>query len=375
MTTNQTQQRGSALARVTGTTMDGLDASRRLESIKQEAHLIAPATAVGMLPEGVGIAISRVDVNSDLDTYDVGGGKRGLSKTVLQKLGAALGISWDPVASGRLDDGSNPYYCHWKAVGTYHTFDGKPQILVGEKEMDLREGSAQLEALWERYHEKKKQYPNAKDPSGQVREMRLHIMSHAETKAQLRAIRSLGIKTAYTAEELRKPFIAARACWTGRTNDPDLKMAFAQMTADAFLGGARSLYGNRHSAPPAQLPAPASAPRLAPPPPIGSTAADEDDGGYYDQGDTSEPVATAADGGGDRPSEPPDAGAPEPQLSGHTIPGGKNKGAPIEDADDRDLNYWIGAFEKSINDGSSRNPAKDRERLAAFRAEIQRRSY
>lgn len=54
--------------------------------------------------------------------------------------------------------------------------------------MDLRDGSPQIEALYARAQ------GGRKDPTNQIREMRLHIMAHAESKARLRAIRSIGVR-------------------------------------------------------------------------------------------------------------------------------------------------------------------------------------
>lgn len=363
---NQIQRRpAEALA---GTYRSPRDVNAAMQQAAAQCHLIAPATSVGSLPEGCGVALSVVTVDIARDTYDVGMGKRGLSKTVLQKIGAALGVSWDPTASGRIDDGSDPNYVHWRAVGHYRNFDGQIQTIAASKEMDLRRGSPQVEALEDRARSKNK------SADLQIREMRLHIMAHAESKAQLRALRSIGIKTAYDSEELKKPFLAAKVAFTGETNSPELRRLFAEKIADSFLDGRRNLYGAPGAAPTS------SAPRLAAPPPVGSIAADVDD--YPDSGEwhTDEPAAQAPaetrreeprqEAREDRSEEP----RTERQASGYVIPGGKNKGAPIEQADDRDLQYWAGAFEKDLETGNARNPVKDRERLNAFRAELASRN-
>ena len=222
----------------------------------ENAHLISPATSVGAMAPGFGVALSVVTVDPKADTYPVGNGKHGLSKTVLQKIGAALGVSWDPHASGRLDDRRHPHYCAWRAVGTYKSFDGTELQLVAEKEMDLRAGSPQLVGKTDR----------------QIAEMRLHLQSHCETKAQLRALRSAGIKTSYTVDELGKPFVAARLYWTGETSDPALKREFARMNAEAFLNAKRSLYSSR----PETTARPQSLGMLAAPP-VGTNKLDPDD--------------------------------------------------------------------------------------------------
>lgn len=258
-------------------------------------HLVTPVVGCLDIPEGCSIALTVVHVSVDADTYSLSDGdnaKRGLSKTALQRIAAAAGISWDATQSGRTDTGVDPHYCAWKSVGTYRSFDGVEIQIVGAKEMDLREKSAAVEALYQRYEADKKawdagrsrkKYP-PKDPTGQIREMRLHIAAHAETKAQLRAIRSIGVKTGYTAVELQRPFVVARLMFTGRTDNATLAEKFATMRATAMLGGARALYGVTQAAP--QIVAQQV---LAPPPPVKRTLDDDDlppDSGPYTGGYT-----------------------------------------------------------------------------------------
>ena len=125
-----------------------------------------------------------------------------------------------------------------------------------------------LEALYERAKGRKADGSDRKDPTRQIREMRLHILSHAESKAKLRALRSLGIKTSFTQEELKLPFAVARLMWTGRTADPELRRMFAEKQADAMIGANAALYGS----PPRQLPA-QEAGHAAPP--VDSVPADD----------------------------------------------------------------------------------------------------
>jgi len=261
-----------------------------LRSQAQVAHLVTPSTACGSLPEGCEVAISVVHVDPNAgagEVYPVAGNKLGLAKVALDKIGAAAGVTWDATLSGRLDDGRDPRYCHFRAVGYARNFDGSIRTITGEKEMDLRDGSPQVEALEERVREKaarakrEGKAPSAEDASKQIREMRLHILGHAETKAKLRAIRSLGIKSSYTPTELAKPFAVARLMWTGRSADPELRRAFALKQADALIGATSMLYGGGPTEPrelgaAAQPSPPASAPRLHSAPPIGSIPEDDD---------------------------------------------------------------------------------------------------
>src|SRR5690606_30110650 len=109
------------------------------------------------------------------------------------------------------------------------------------------------------------------DITKQLRELRLHILAHAESKAKNRAIRSLGLKPAYTRADLEKPFVVAKLMWTGQSDNPELAMRFAEMTAARMLGGSRALFGQ------ATAPAANALPAAKAPPPVGSVGVDFDD--------------------------------------------------------------------------------------------------
>lgn len=259
-----------------------------LRSAAAQMHLVSPATHCGMLPEGCGIAISvvHVDPNADKDgpgeVYKVGG-KLGLSGTTLKKIGAAAAIDWDMGQSGRLDDGRDPHYCHYRAVGIVRNFDGSARTVSGEVEMDAREGSPQLDEI----RTKAKDRPDGGD--SQILELRKFLLRHAETKAKLRAIADMGVKRAYTPAELQKPFAVARLMWTGQTKDPELRRIFATKQMDAMVGSAAALYGRREGGP-AALPHHAA----HAPPPIGAVPADPDTFEMAPLGDDYDPAALGA---------------------------------------------------------------------------------
>jgi len=364
---------GSALA--VGTFRSAQQVNQIMERAMSEAILVSPATAVGSMPEGCGIALTKVvvDLSKDQrgfycsgDVYDVGAGKLGISKTVLQKIATAYGVSWDPTVSGRLDDGRDPYYCRWRAVGSYRSFDGQVQHIVGEKEMDLRDGSPQVVGLIE------KQKDKTKDPSKQIREMRLHIQAHAESKAQLRAIRSLGIKTAYTAQELQKPFMTARVMWTGQTEDPALRRLFAEKQADAFLSGTRSLYGRPESGSPERR---GPAPLQLSAPAVGTVSEEDDDfpESFYQGGPTPQDASQPQSAPEGEQKTPPLQRRSVPRGAGYCIPGGPKRGTPIADAETKDLEYWATRIGKSLDDDTSRDPEADNDLHTAMVAEIARR--
>ena len=196
---------------------------------------------------------------------------------------------------------------------------------------------------------------------------------------------SAGVRPAYSRAEAKLPFVCARAIFTGQTSDPELRRTFAVMQAQAFLGAHTALYGRAPSA--TQLPP------ARPAPPVG-TAVDED--GIIDAELVEEPESTPAPPavGTTRadspapelaPSSPPLSGrAPVQQTraaaraaaSGFAIPGGRSKGTPLEDADDRDLSYWGGRLEQELADGTGNPRFRDKnEAIArAIRAEQGRRA-
>lgn len=372
------------LARLPGSYRDPKAITDRLQYAAENFHLVSPATACGVVPEGCSISLSTVVIDVENETYDVGG-KRGLSKVALDKIGAAAGISWDARQSGRIDDGSDPYYCAWRAVGRMRHLDGTEVQLVGTKEMDLRPGSAQLEALNERYQSKLATWEKngrrgyePKSPEGQVREMRLHILAHAESKARLRAIRSIGIRPAYSDVELKKPFVVAKIMWTGQSSDPELQRMFALKQADAMIGGSRALYGDSAPAPvPAQLAPPALG--AVRPPPVNRSRNDDDDDYESASGRTidipaAQPTPTPTTTS--RAAAPPAAAQPAPTGSGKPASGlvmkfGRARGKTIEEASERDLEWYADAIEKSVDDpDKARFRDANLREVAAIRAEL-----
>lgn len=207
-----------------------------LKRAMERGHLVSPSTTCPNLPIGCEVAFSAVLINSaGADVYPVGG-KLGLAKPALDKIAKAVGVSWDPIQSRRLDDGSDPYYASYRAVGFYRHFDGTMMQIMGEKQMDLHD-----ESEWAK-----------KMTAGELSMQRKFIAEHAETKARLRAIRSLGLQTSYTKDELAKPFIVAKLMLTGRVSKEDdptgeLQKILTHNISQSMMGGSRLLYGERES--------------------------------------------------------------------------------------------------------------------------------
>lgn len=280
------QKQNAPAIEVLGRAMhDAVAVTGTLRKLAEHYHLVAPATSVDCLPPGCGVAISAVLVDTDpknKEIYKVGD-SWALSAVVLSKIWAAAGGSWDPEHTGRLDDGSDVHYCHYRAVGTAFNFDGSLRVVTGEVEIDARDGSPQiLEIITKaKAREAEPDYRGKKDGgASQILELRKFLLRHAERKAKSRAVADLGLARAYTVEQLAKPFAVTRLMFTGDSDDPTLRHAFAMKTAEKMLGSRALLYGNppERMAPPAghAVPPPEPFRGHAPPPatraPINTTA-------------------------------------------------------------------------------------------------------
>lgn len=357
------------LAKLLGPVDEPKDLTLRLEYAAKQFHLVAPQTAVGFIPEGCSVGLSAVTIDVDHETYPIPGStKVGLGKVALDRIAAAAGISWDPRLSGRLDDASDPHYCRYRAVGIIRDFDGAVRQIVGEKEVDVRDGSPQVAAIIDRCIAKARKSNSGADAERrgrlagetQIREIRLHILAHAETKARLRAIRTLGIRTTYAPEELQKPFVVAKIVWTGRTDDPELRREFARVQQLAMLGAGAALFGAPSTPSVAEA---ALRTKATPPPPVGAVVDAWDD----DSGVTEAPETKAEAGPGPRSHES------HQTQAAFVIPGGRAKGTPLSKADERDLTYWHKRIGEELEAGTSKFPERDEDLFEALDDELRRR--
>lgn len=293
---------------VTGAFRDPQKATEALRDAQERAHLVAPATVCATLPEGTEIALAAVFVSELTETYKLPGGKFGLGKTALDRIAAAAGVDWDPHLCGRLDDGYDPHYCHYRAVGYVRTFDGSIRTITGAVEIDARDGSPQIEEIITKATTKGRWDGDdwqPRDPKPQILELRKFLLRHAESKAKNRAIRSLGLQTSYTSEELQKPFVVAKPMFTGYSDDPEAKREFRTAIADSYLGARGRLYGGG-ATPEPQRQMPQQAQRTAGhrPPPVGSVPIDADysnvspRGAYPGEQDQGQQTFTGMDGDG-----------------------------------------------------------------------------
>lgn len=231
---------------------------------RQRYNLAAPVTVLDRVPPMHRISVRVVEINPATDTYQIPGpgNKVGLSKTALDRIAAAAGIQWIPDRCGRIDDRRDPYFVTYRAVGILQDFDGRTRVISAEKTLDLRgkkgdpeeklgADTIELIRIAERAGEK---YGKARDPWGQIAQVRQQIHSLAESKAKNRAIRSaLGVPVAMPATEAAKPFVVPALVPDLDPTDPQVKAALlAQIT-----GASAALYGAPALPSPTLAPAPA----------------------------------------------------------------------------------------------------------------------
>lgn len=331
------------------------------EWAQRKHFLITPPTAVRNIPEGFEIAFTKIFVQP-AETYPQPGSDNvSLSKAALERIGLAAGVRWDIEHSGRVDDGSDPHYCCWRAVGAIPQFDGTYLPVDKTRQLDLRDGSAMMRKI---VKEGKTEQSGWKS----LLQQRAFILEHTESKAQLRALRSLSIRSNYHPSELgSKAFIVAKLMFTGHSEDPELRRQFAMMRAskalglfgDTFPNDPRAHAANSALSPTARSVVQVPATRRQPPPPV-QDLDDEDD-------DEQPPMAAGPDAAPMR--EPP----PKPQEE--TIPGAK-KGEPripVSEAKDEDLVKWRGRIESDLKEGKSKFEGKDRKLLKAIDEELEKR--
>lgn len=152
--------------------------------------------------------------------------KYALAKSPLERIALAAGVIWHPQETKLL--GMDKDYISFQAVGLMRSPSGEPVILKGTKELympaledEIRvEQADKLFGKTEKGSRKKRADYDDLTPDQQTvvdravhREMlqkRKHRMALVETGAKLRAIRSMGLKSAYTKDQLLRPFVIAR---------------------------------------------------------------------------------------------------------------------------------------------------------------------
>lgn len=223
-------------------------------------HVLTPATRIQRFAPNWGASVSHVvldstvndngrgtDVYFDPSTMKKDLGERGISKIGLDKIIRCAGISWDPNLSARVDPRTAIHLWEFRAVGVGLDFDGMPFTITGTREIDLRDGSAQIGGwspeLWQAEIEKaKRERRELKSINGwsdrRVLAARAHGLQLCETKAKDRAGRTLGLSHIYTVKQLQKPFIVVKATYMPDMNDAETR----SMVTEQALRGTRAMF-------------------------------------------------------------------------------------------------------------------------------------
>ena len=368
--------------------------SQRLKWAMQNAHLVSPAGVCTTVPAGHNVSLTAVYLDVDNDVYRTGS-RYALSKHALFAIADAAGVCWDTEASRRLDDRSDPRYVHWHAVGAWQNLDGTVLAIDGDAEMDLRDGSAQVQKIYEEI-KREGRTPEEILEAGriQVRDTRAKILRHAQTKAQLAAIRKHLKIRSYSSEELSLPFVVARLSYDGLDADPEIERENKRAIRDLALGGARRLFGARAAESLSHALQAPPGPKGHTPPPVGSVPVEDDGGDVIDVRAEVEPPPVvaprpapppppAAPPPAPPPAEeafvPPPAAAPRPRAAASqgapTMRFGKSKGKTLAEASDRDLAWYASAVAENVNDpGRAQYRRANEAHLGEIRAEQARRT-
>jgi len=203
------------------------------------------------------------------DLYPQAGGSVAFRRNFYDKLAGAAGIQWVYHAFRRMDNGANPRFCHYQAVGIIKGLDGQWVTKVGDKAIDMDVMEQELrDKCWDRatgYVELAasasqtpndderlaqafvKEFPTHADRARWVEEkvrpdalqIQKHIVARAQTGAMSRVVeKALALKKSYTAKELEKGFVFASLVFTpDETNPIDRKFML-----DEASGARSALY-------------------------------------------------------------------------------------------------------------------------------------
>jgi hypothetical protein len=226
---------------------------RALQAFPQDQfHWLVPAVIQDisplMTPQGVAVKINPSVESGDVYPLPGGGGKLALHKVALDRIAGAVEATW--VESRRTDDRKDPNYISWSAALEYTAPSGAKVSLPGNYDLDLSDEGAVFQDLYREQMAggRRSQQEATQRARERLTQMRRRMTPLAESGAKNRAIRSLGIKSGYTAQELEKAFALVR--FVPNTNDRDVKQA----VLDRMRGRTREVYGERAATSPA-LPA------------------------------------------------------------------------------------------------------------------------
>jgi hypothetical protein len=225
------------------------------DELAKVANVLFPVTALDVIPalHRPTLSVIMVDTSEkSKDTYYITSDQRGLSKPVIQRM---LAVSGAQCLTEKLTPDSDLDFIRWTAVVWGKLPDGTMHNARGSKTWAWEKS---LEQFIAKALDKSKppETPEQAKARGvkAAQQYREFADEQTETKALLRAARGfLGIKTSYSPEELKKPFLIAKSVLDLPMDDPEIKRMVAQKAIDSTF----ALYGQPDAAPslpPAVLP-------------------------------------------------------------------------------------------------------------------------
>jgi hypothetical protein len=219
---------------------------------KDKCNILTPAiTTEGLTPLHA-VTVEQLELSPDPkqgDVYPHDKGKMIIHKQGLEKLSNLAGI--EMIKTVRTDNGSDRQYISYQAGGFIRKADGSVVMAVKTYGMDFE---VIEEEVLEMYQDKMKkwckdkgdnQWPNnlhenqrqdyINDKSRkEVRRRRKFKDQLCESGAQARVKRDLlGLKTFYTPDELKRPFVVVRVVLKPDYEDPQIKMMLTQAAISA----------------------------------------------------------------------------------------------------------------------------------------------
>ena len=248
-----------------------------LERKKLEGYIVLTVPTIQEVPAMHRLVLKVVKPEMEMkdrklisnDLYPQAGGSVAFRRNFYDKLAGAAGIQWVYHAFRRMDNGSNPRFCHYQAVGIIKGLEGQWVTKVADKAIDMDVMEQELrDKCWERannYVELAtdptpapdddiklarafvKEYPTQADRGRWVEEkirpdalqIQKHIVARAQTGAMSRVVeKALSLKKSYLAKELEKGFIFGSLVFTpDETNPIDRKFML-----DEASGARSALY-------------------------------------------------------------------------------------------------------------------------------------
>ena len=220
-----------------------LDLGKELERFRKEGkyNVLVPTATLQEISPFHKPVLEIVNINPDPkggDIYEVvqGGGQFSLSAAALSKIAFAAGLIWNAKNSGRTDDGKNPRQVGYRMEAVVRKEDGTYMPLNAEYMIDLDVVEEEIRGSYEGKAKKAMQDPKNKWSEkerteyierGVKRDMlqkRKFRVQLAQTGAMGRVVKKiLGLKSTYTMDELKRPFVVPKIVFSPDTSDPKVR--------------------------------------------------------------------------------------------------------------------------------------------------------